>query len=41
MGEVVKFDPEEVAKKAKDYKIDLPPDLVAKFTDGPPSSPPR
>jgi cytochrome c556 len=35
MGEVVKFDPEEVAKKAKDYKIDLPPDLVAKFTGRP------
>jgi len=35
MGEVVKFDPEEVAKKAKDYEIDLPPDLVAKFTGRP------
>ena len=35
MGEVVKFDPEEVAKKAKDYKIDLPPELVAKFTGRP------
>src|SRR6185436_19382573 len=35
MGEVAKFDPEEVAKKAKDYKIDLPPDLVAKFTGRP------
>jgi hypothetical protein len=35
MGEVVKFDPEEVAKKAKDYKIDLPPDLIAKFTGRP------
>ena len=35
MGEVVKFDPEEVAKKVKDYKIDLPPDLVAKFTGRP------
>ena len=35
MGEVVKFDPEEVMKKAKDYRIDLPPDLVAKFTGRP------
>jgi cytochrome c556 len=35
MGELVKFDPAEVAKKAKDYKIDLPPDVVAKYTGRP------
>ena len=35
MGEVVKFDPAEVAKKAKDYKIDLPPDAAAKYTGRP------
>jgi len=35
MGELVKFDPEEIAKKAKDYKIDLPPDAVAKYTGRP------
>ena len=31
MGEVVKFDPAEVAKKAKDYKLDLPADALAKY----------
>lgn len=35
MGEVVKFDPAEVAKKAKDYKLDLPPDVIAKYTGRP------
>jgi len=35
MGELVKFDPAEVAKKAKDYKIDLPPDVIAKYTGRP------
>jgi hypothetical protein len=35
MGELVKFDPAEVAKKAKDYKIDLPPDVLAKYTGRP------
>jgi len=35
MGELVKFDPAEVAKKAKDYKIDLPPDAVAKYAGRP------
>jgi cytochrome c556 len=35
MGELVKFDPAEVAKKAKDYKIDLPPDAIAKYTGRP------
>src|SRR6185503_16688543 len=35
MGELVKFDPADVAKKAKDYKIDLPPDVVAKYTGRP------
>jgi hypothetical protein len=35
MGEVVKFDPVEIAKKAKDYKIDLPPEVAAKYTGRP------
>jgi cytochrome c556 len=35
MGEVVKFDPAEVAKKAKDYKLDLPADAIAKYTGRP------
>jgi cytochrome c556 len=35
MGELVKFDPSEVAKKVKDYKIDLPPDVLAKYTGRP------
>jgi len=35
MGELVKFDPAEVAKKAKDYKLDLPPDVIAKYTGRP------
>src|SRR5580765_4078296 len=29
LGEVVKFDPAEIAKKAKDYKLDLPADAIA------------
>jgi cytochrome c556 len=35
MGELIKFDPAEVAKKAKDYKIDLPPDAAAKYAGRP------
>jgi len=35
MGELVKFDPAEVAKKAKDYKLDLPPDTAAKYAGRP------
>ena len=35
MGEVVKFDPADVAKKVKDYKIDLPPDVAAKYSGRP------
>lgn len=35
MGEVVKFDPAEVARKAKDYTLDLPPDAIAKYTGRP------
>jgi len=34
-GEVVKFDPEEVAKKAKDYKLDLPADVIEKYRGKP------
>lgn len=35
MGELVKFDPAEVTKKAKDYKLDLPPDVAAKYAGRP------
>ena len=35
MGELIKFDPAEVAKKAKDYQIDLPPDAAAKYAGRP------
>ena len=35
VGEVIKFDPAEVAKRAKDYTLDLPPDVIAKFTGKP------
>ena len=35
MGELIKFDPAEVARKAKDYKIDLPPDVAAKYAGRP------
>lgn len=35
LGDLVKFDPEEVAKKAKDYKLDLPDDVIAKFRGRP------
>jgi hypothetical protein len=35
MGEVMRFDPAEVAKKAKDYRIDLPPDIAAKYAGRP------
>lgn len=34
-GELVKFDPAEVAKKVKGYQVDLPPDLVAKYRGRP------
>jgi len=35
IGQVVKFDPEEIAKTSKDYKVDLPADVVAKFKGKP------
>ena len=35
MGELMKFDPAEIAKKAKDYTIDLPPDAAAKYAGRP------
>jgi cytochrome c556 len=35
IGEVVKFDPAAVAEKAKEYKLDLPPDIAAKFAGRP------
>ena len=35
MGELVKFDPAEIERKAKDYKLDLPADVVAKYSGRP------
>jgi len=35
IGELMKFDPAEVARKAKDYKIDLPADAAAKYAGRP------
>jgi hypothetical protein len=35
LGEVVKFDPAEIAVKAKGYTLDLPPDVVAKHQGRP------
>src|SRR5438477_6954130 len=35
IGEAVKFDPDEIAKKSKDFKLDLPPDVVAKYRGKP------
>jgi hypothetical protein len=34
-GEVLKFDPAEIAKRAKGYTLDLSPDQIAKFTGKP------
>lgn len=35
LGEVVKFDPAEIERKARNYKIDLAPDLVEKYRGRP------
>ena len=35
VGEVVRFDPDEIARKTKDYAVDLSPDLVAKYRGRP------
>ena len=35
IGELIKFDPAEIARKAKDYKLDLPADVVAKYSGRP------
>lgn len=35
VGEVVRFDPDEIARKTKDYAVDLPPDLIAKYRGRP------
>jgi len=35
IGEAVKFDPDEIAKKSKDIKLDLPPDVLAKYRGKP------
>jgi cytochrome c556 len=34
-GEVVKFDPAEIGRKVKDYKLDLPADVAAKYLGRP------
>jgi cytochrome c556 len=34
-GEVMKFDPDEVAKKARGYKLDLPTDVIEKYRGKP------
>lgn len=35
MGELMKFDPAAVAEKAKDYKVDLAPEVLAKYEGRP------
>ena len=35
IGQVVKFDPDEVAKKSKDIKLDLPPEVIEKYRGKP------
>jgi hypothetical protein len=35
VGEVIKFDPEEVARKARGYTLDLPADAIEKFKGKP------
>ena len=35
IGQVVRFDPEEIAKASKDYKVDLPADVIAKYKGQP------
>jgi hypothetical protein len=35
VGDVIKFDPAEVARRVKDYTLDLPADVVAKYTGRP------
>lgn len=35
LGELVKFDPEEIRKKTKNYSLDLSPDLIAKYKGKP------
>jgi hypothetical protein len=35
IGELMKFDPDEVAKKSKDIKVDLPADVIARYRGKP------
>ena len=35
VGEVVRFDPDEISGKSKDYTLDLSPDIVAKYRGRP------
>src|SRR5262249_42377311 len=35
LGEVVKFDPDDLAARIKDYSLDLPADVVAKYRGRP------
>jgi cytochrome c556 len=34
-GEVMRFDPAEIAKKARNYTVDLPPDVIEKYRGRP------
>src|ERR1043165_127223 len=34
-GEVIKFDPDDLAKKARNYKLDLSPEIIAKYKGRP------
>jgi hypothetical protein len=35
MGELVKFDPDVIARRSKDYKLDLSPEMIAKYRGRP------
>ena len=35
VGEVVRFDPDEISRKSKDYALDLSPEIVAKYRGRP------
>src|SRR5437763_4819285 len=35
VGEVVRFDPDKISRKSKDYALDLSPDIVAKYRGRP------
>ncbi len=35
IGDLMKFSPEQIAKQAKDYKLDLSPEMIAKYSGRP------